>query len=793
MYNENKKVFWDKSKETGLINCPKCQLEFGSFDQLEVHTNHYCTPDENFEILKKHFNSLEKEFLLNRVDSTQATKLIVLLKGLLYVKQEWLATQNYLQHTKNSTNKFDKVSANNFNMPIYAKDQSAIGTNFDPGNPLYFSDNTQKEVDSMIKFPMLQGVLRDKGTEQTRLGLDENFKEHNTKHYPGWFSEYKREARKKRIDDTNLIYGFDADGLSKINPHDFHMSTQKEVFDNPEYLKYLEVLRQDAGADMKMKDIQFYLGKSSKDNKEKFFDKLQKPRQKEIESLLVELEERDIRQAKCSALLNDLWVIHDTMSQSLLTPIDFKKRAELQKLIGKREILHQREIYFYRDLEDLKLVFFDRREFDYYGRTVPADLEDKFMNLWMKHNYKRIILDNENDQIQKELARLKLEHFQHAKNSSTMLLGANNRQNEDLNDQHADYINPTLNRPRKILAEDKNSTKLLGFQNYLRDIQDVKEIYYQLGANFDLFNNNLKKLEESIKTSHTIALRQDVNSIVKDPKYESYAYYQLTRYRDNEIISDNELKYYMGDLKIRGYQAESSKQRNMAKYANFNQKKNAEQQKLSSSQPDSLFECGEYAYLYDPIHSMVLLKSDDSYFKKANDTKSSPYDHLNYVNTVDSLSSLGKKQDQMLSIQRVKQNMAQTEEQRFKLNNLEKFEELAQQMESQGKLVEQDDKAFNIMQQKSTVGLRPVSSKLNTSRSTSKDKKPVVSRRGVKTTAVKKPLASSSRSKVPSKSTDKKAPAKKSSDKKAPAKKAPAKRSTDKKAPAKKAPARTKK
>ena len=115
-----------------------------------------------------------------------------------------------------------------------------------------------------------------------------------------------------------------------------------------------------------------------------------------------------------------MFVINENMCEALLTPIDHQKRKSLIMLIGEREILFQRELCFAKEIEAFKTVFFNKREYDYYALTVPEKLQTHFMNLWLRLNYRRAILNAEGERINLDMIKLDLGKYQPQKNASSL-------------------------------------------------------------------------------------------------------------------------------------------------------------------------------------------------------------------------------------------------------------------------------------------------------------------------------------------------------------------------------------
>ena len=127
-----------------------------------------------------------------------------------------------------------------------------------------------------------------------------------------------------------------------------------------------------------------------------------------------------VRHSRYQLLINDMLAINDAMCEALLTPADYDKRKGLIKLIGEREVLYQLELCFVKEIEQFKIVFFNKREYDYYALSVPEKVQTHFMSLWLRLNYRRAILNAESQRINCDLIKLDLGKFQPEKNASTL-------------------------------------------------------------------------------------------------------------------------------------------------------------------------------------------------------------------------------------------------------------------------------------------------------------------------------------------------------------------------------------
>jgi hypothetical protein len=115
-----------------------------------------------------------------------------------------------------------------------------------------------------------------------------------------------------------------------------------------------------------------------------------------------------------------MFAVNDAMCEALLTPGECDKRMGLVRLIGEREVLYQLELSFVKEIEQFKIVFFNKREYDYYALSVPEKVQTHFMSLWLRLNYRRAILNADNQRINCDLIKLDLGKYQPQKNASTL-------------------------------------------------------------------------------------------------------------------------------------------------------------------------------------------------------------------------------------------------------------------------------------------------------------------------------------------------------------------------------------
>lgn len=199
----------------------------------------------------------------------------------------------------------------------------------------------------------------------------------------------------------------------------------------------------------------------------------------------------------------------------------------------------------------------------------------------------------------------------------------------------------------------------------------------------------MKSLEKYLVDSHRLLLRDDLPKILKDPRYIDYVSYLLHHLREYEIITDSELSYYMGDLNIKNIETEMRSKLDLRKMKNVNDYKHV-------GAMGGGVDLGEVGHFYNPVKSMINMKTDYSYLQNAQERKKNdPFAGMGLSiggpsgGYNDSLSSLAKKQDLMLAIQRIKKAKVLDQEQNFKLANAEKIAAIGLHFEENERLIQQ--------------------------------------------------------------------------------------------------------
>lgn len=189
---------------------------------------------------------------------------------------------------KNESNTFSDINQSNSNATAF---QAFNNSNFYKKKAQIFSNNNLLELENIKRYPHLQSVLRGVGTELSKLGYGSEKLDEQQKHYPAWFNSYKKEDRQRKIDDTNLIFGFKKESLQKFSMKDLTGKPRDELFRDPQFNQYYDILNDDANSDMTVDQVRFYLKKKIPANEnfdyvEQFRDQNKEPTLKELEPLL---------------------------------------------------------------------------------------------------------------------------------------------------------------------------------------------------------------------------------------------------------------------------------------------------------------------------------------------------------------------------------------------------------------------------------------------------------------------------------------------------------------------------
>ena len=254
-----------------------------------------------------------------------------------------------------------------------------------------FSD-FNPDADNIKKYPVLEGHLdREYGENLGSFGIigeDTNPDGKKDPNIPSWMQDTEKvEKQATNIQSDNYIDNISSADLEKLKKID--LSSGTKMFQNKEYLKLFNVMRNDTNLDMKAHDVLFYLNEPAANWEEGFFDTQREPTRQEIDEVLVEVERQEPRKKRYNDVMNDLYCVYEAMSSTILTVVDQKKRDKLAKLIAQREILFKRESIYFTKLEKLKGYYFKKLDYDYYGMNRPQQLEKNFRSLFLKLKYQK--------------------------------------------------------------------------------------------------------------------------------------------------------------------------------------------------------------------------------------------------------------------------------------------------------------------------------------------------------------------------------------------------------------------
>lgn len=365
--------------EDKSILCPYCQIRFQTLNQLRNHKEKYCTPVENYKILDEMYREKAEEILAQKDLSLFTSKSLIIMKGLNFLKSEWDLYMSYMTNPKQNVLAHQKGK------------KGKEGASRKPHFEAMFSD-FNPEAENAQKFPFLQNQLATELKEDiSKFGFTgENTAPDDEVNIPSWLkgkTEQERRAEEEKKDAKGYMYDIDKEDIKKAIRKDYSNQTSKELFDDKDYLKIFDLLRNDIDIKMKKKDVQFYLNEPAKDWEIDFFNRDRNPSKWEIEDLLVELERPGPRRSRYISCMSDMYTIHEVMVSNLLTDVDLSKKDQLQKLIAQRELLHIRELNYLKLMEDFKELYFQKTDYDYLGLIVPTKLAIAFMNLFLKQKY----------------------------------------------------------------------------------------------------------------------------------------------------------------------------------------------------------------------------------------------------------------------------------------------------------------------------------------------------------------------------------------------------------------------
>lgn len=490
------------------IQCPYCQIKFATILQLKNHKENYCTPQSNFELLDSMFHSLSSDTAKNGPNAMMNEKNLILIKGLYFLKNEWEIYNNYLE---------------NPNANILADQQAKKSTEDNSRKPHFealFSDYNP-DAENLKKYPVLEGYIEKNFNENLKhFGIvgETTDLDADLRNIPNWLkgTDVNFDEKQQNIQGNNYIDNLSKEDLNKIKA--INLSTGKGVFENKEYLKLFNAMRNDLNLDMQISDIKYYLQNPAKEWEADFFDTQRKPTRQEIDDILEELDNQGPRKSKYTTTMSDLFTVYESMSANILSEVDLRRRDKVAKLAAQRELLFRRETIYLSQLEQLKKLYFMKLDKEYFGLDPHPDVKKSFMNLLLRLKYQKILFEGEHNKIIKDLASLRVENFLERKNQSSLMLTASNALNPKLTSRTVDPYHPYLNRARHLTSTEPENRKMMRYLNLVRDIEDVRQYYGEMGGLDENFNEKAEHLQSTIIDQHGEQLRERIPNILNDPK-----------------------------------------------------------------------------------------------------------------------------------------------------------------------------------------------------------------------------------------------------------------------------------
>lgn len=362
-----------------VIMCPYCQIKFATVPQLINHKKSYCTTEENYELLEEMFAHYAEDIERNGENAMVNQKNITMMNGLYLLKAEWDLFLNYLENPKEAL------------LADQEKKKKIEGNTRKPHFEAMFSD-FNVDAENLQSYPFVEGYLENNyGEDLTNFGFigEATNADDGLKKVPDWLKGTKigQEENQKALVAKNYIDDITRQDLKSIKNKNFSKMSSEQLFRDNDYMKILNVMRNDTNMDLGANDINFFLNKPAVDWEAAFFDSQRNPSKEEIEDILLETERPEARKNAYTNIMNDLWIIYEAMSNSLLTKVDLDKRDKVVKLIAERELLYRRETKWLQKMPDFKQLYFKKMDREYIALPVPPKVQRAFMNLFLKLRY----------------------------------------------------------------------------------------------------------------------------------------------------------------------------------------------------------------------------------------------------------------------------------------------------------------------------------------------------------------------------------------------------------------------
>ena len=252
---------------------------------------------------------------------------------------------------------------------------------------------------------------------------------------------------------------------------------------------------------------------------------------------------------------------------------------------------------------------------------------------------------------------LKVDHFLPKKTQNTLMLTAMNTLNINLTSATLDPVNPFMNRARHMVNIGRDNKNLIKYLNIVRDLADVRNYYSEMGGDKQSFAEKLDEIEDQVVDEHKEVLRDEIPKMLGDPRYQPYMKDLVKHYAEDGIITENEVKYFEGEMKLKELADELA----LVKDKKKRRRLLGGHRLMFPTGLDKAKLLNQYTFkdkaFYDPIETLLILKKDPEDFGIAPDE-------------IDSLTLLQQRQALGVALRRLKVTGAMTEEQKFMAEKL---------------------------------------------------------------------------------------------------------------------------
>lgn len=193
----------------------------------------------------------------------------------------------------------------------------------------------------------------------------------------------------------------------------------------------------------------------------------------------------------------------------------------------------------------------------------------------------------------------------------------------------------------------------------MRDLEDVKDRFEEMGGENEEFLEHLEQNGDTLYQEHTNLLRAEIPKMLNDPIYQPYMAKLIDAFKKNGLVTDAELKYFKGTLDLQNLDKNMMENRKRKRGRNLGKAINIHAEGLNKQQLLSEFD--QLNNYYNPVDTLLTLKYDPNTAEVRGENGEE----------LDSLTLLQKREELKTALLRLKKDKKLDEEQKFYAEELE--------------------------------------------------------------------------------------------------------------------------